>query len=118
MLTDLRAQVIAEGEGEATTYDTFACFCKSTLQEKLTAIEETESQKSEFEATLASLTGQREEADTTIAEKTEEIATLHSELEALHKTRHDAKMTYAKDEMDLTEAIQAISSAIEMLQAT
>merc|ERR1719235_2045779 len=38
MLENLQAQVIAEGEKEAKTYDKFACFCRDMTNEKTAAI--------------------------------------------------------------------------------
>ena len=42
LLKDLQTQVTEDGTKEATTYDTFACFCKSKQTEKSTAIGEAE----------------------------------------------------------------------------
>merc|ERR1719265_2761249 len=38
MLEDLQAQVLAEGEAEAATYNKFACFCKTTQKDKSDSI--------------------------------------------------------------------------------
>merc|ERR1719247_3751262 len=57
LLEDLKTESEDEGKAEASTYDTFACFCKDTTEEKSTAIKEEQDNIDEFSATLEEQTG-------------------------------------------------------------
>merc|ERR1719223_2134989 len=52
MLEDLQLQVLAEGEAEAATYNKFACFCKTTQNEKSDAINTGKDDKSSLTADI------------------------------------------------------------------
>jgi len=57
LLEDLKTETEDAGKKEASTYDTFACFCKDTTIEKSDAIKEEQDNIDEFAATLEEQTG-------------------------------------------------------------
>merc|ERR1719258_798758 len=57
LLEDLETETEDAGKKEASTYDTFACFCKDTTIEKSDAIKEEQENIDEFAATLEEPTG-------------------------------------------------------------
>merc|ERR1719482_1028065 len=74
LLEDLQAEVEAEGKEEAETYDTFACFCKDTTQEKSEAITEGQDEIDEQAATLEEKTALEKRLTVEIEELNKEIA--------------------------------------------
>merc|ERR1719207_383093 len=52
LLEDLKTETEDEGKAEAATYDEFACFCKSTTEEKTDAIKNTQDTIEGLAATL------------------------------------------------------------------
>merc|ERR1719504_314859 len=67
MLEDLQAQVLAEGEQEAATYNKFACFCKTTQNDKTDSIKTGKDSKAELTATINKLAKKRDNLDDDIA---------------------------------------------------
>merc|ERR1719214_542183 len=57
LLEELKEEVEASGKAEASTYDTFACFCKDTSKEKEDAIKEEQDNWDGFSATFDEQTG-------------------------------------------------------------
>ena len=71
MLDDLSAQVLAEGEKEAASYNKFACFCKDATAEKKEAIkkgtdEQTSPKREKLDELIKELTKKVEEAEKAI----------------------------------------------------
>merc|ERR1719352_1063879 len=73
MLEDLQAKVLAEGEKEAATYNTFACFCKDTSKEKSDSIKAGQDDKDSLTATISKLSDNRDTLDDKIEELLEKI---------------------------------------------
>merc|ERR1719191_817823 len=80
MLEDLQAQVLAEGEKEAASYNKFACFCKDTTTEKSEAITKGTDDKASLTTTITDLNEKRDDLDEDIAALEEDIETTQSEL--------------------------------------
>merc|ERR1719352_1549798 len=73
MLEDLTAQVLAEGEKEAATYNKFACFCKDTTAEKVAAIEAGKDSKADLESAIVELQTHRDGLDALITKTIADI---------------------------------------------
>merc|ERR1719265_2588620 len=67
MLEDLQAQVLAEGEAEAATYNKFACFCKTTQKDKSGAIKKGKTSKASLSADIKKFSKQRDDLNKKIA---------------------------------------------------
>jgi len=118
MIRDLQTQVQEEGTKEATTYDKFACFCKSKTDEKTKAIGEGETAVQELTSTLDSLTSKRGTLDESIQSLNEEIAGYEDQLKEASGLRKDEKGTFETNLMDMTKAISALERAIKTLKAS
>lgn len=117
LLESLRTKVNTEGTEEAKTYNTFACFCKDTMSSKKGAIEDAEAEKLTLKAALDSDSTLRDGKDTEMATAAGAIEVIEKDLETATSDRHKAAMQYAKEEVDLTGAVQALHAAILMLKA-
>lgn len=117
MLTDLRDKVSVEGEQEAKTYDAFACFCKKNMEAKSKAIADGKTEKDSLEAKINEDSTTRDEEDVKIGEKSKEITDLEEEIEKARSERKTERLTYGKNEVELTAGIQALESAIQAMKA-
>lgn len=117
LLEDLRTKVNTEGEAEAKTYNVYACFCKETLASKLAAIEAGTAEKDTLQARMNEAAADRDTEDEAIDTAVTAISDKEKELNSLHALRHQAALEYEKNEVDLTGAVQALTSAIHELKA-
>eukprot|EP00929_Paragymnodinium_shiwhaense_P013913 TRINITY_DN12175_c0_g2_i2.p1 TRINITY_DN12175_c0_g2~~TRINITY_DN12175_c0_g2_i2.p1 ORF type:complete len:750 (+),score=308.83 TRINITY_DN12175_c0_g2_i2:91-2340(+) len=117
LLEDVQAKVEAEGEDEAKTYNTFACFCKDTQAAKSSSIDAATIQKDELQASMNEAATARDEADTETQTTIADLGAAEAEIEKLTSERHANALEYEKNEIDLTGAIQALTSAINELKA-
>merc|ERR1719274_253128 len=80
LLEDLKTETEDEGKAEASTYDTFACFCKDTTKEKSDAIKEEQDNIDEYAATMEEQTGISNAKAHETQELTEPIGKLDKEM--------------------------------------
>eukprot|EP00928_Gymnodinium_smaydae_P029330 TRINITY_DN22116_c0_g1_i1.p1 TRINITY_DN22116_c0_g1~~TRINITY_DN22116_c0_g1_i1.p1 ORF type:complete len:771 (-),score=181.06 TRINITY_DN22116_c0_g1_i1:78-2171(-) len=118
MLTNLRTQVINEGEKEAQTYNKFACFCKDTSAEKTQAIMKGTDEKAELSSTIASLASKRDELDGTIDTLLKGIATAEKAVASAKAKRAAEFKTYEGNNADLVGALHALDGAIKSLKSS
>merc|ERR1719421_1714241 len=111
MIRDLQTQVQDEGTKEATTYDKFACFCKSKTDEKSEAIET-------GQTAVETITANRDTLDGEIQTLNDEIAGYEEQLKTASGLRADEKKTFEGNLLDVTKAISALERAIETLKAS
>jgi chromosome segregation ATPase len=118
MLEDLQAQVLAEGEKEAASYNKFACFCKDSTTEKNEAITKGTDDKASLTTTITDLNEKRDDLDEDIAALEEDIETTQSELDKATGERKETLGVYEKNAADLEGALNALDGAIEVLKAS
>jgi len=116
LMSDLQAQVLAEGEKEAAAYQKFACFCKDTTDEKTAAIGSGTDEKESLEATLAKLQSKRDNEDEDIAELLKDIEDLEKAMKKSTAERKEINGVYEKNAADLAAALEALAGAIQVLK--
>jgi len=118
MIRDLQTQVQEEGTAEATTYDKFACFCKSKTDEKTTAIEEGQTAVESLVAELDTLTAKRDTLDGEIQSLNEEIEGYNAQVKDAEGLREGEVKTFDAALMDMNKAVSSLERAIETLKAS
>jgi len=116
LLEDLKSEVVAEGTSEATTYDAFACFCKTTTEEKSTSVTGGQDNIESLSADIAAKTATREE-------KIDEVQTRKKKQEELAMTLKETQVRLAKERAeyevtnaDLSKAISSLDNAIAAME--
>merc|ERR1719409_330415 len=117
LLEDLKTETEDEGKAEASTYDTFACFCKDTTKEKSDAIKTEQDNIDEFSATLEEQTGISNAKAHETQELTELIGKLDKEMVDITARREKEKAKYEATAADLTKANTQLETAIADMQA-
>merc|ERR1719284_1030205 len=117
LLEDLKTETEEEGKAEASTYDTFACFCKDTTKEKSDAIKTEQDNIDEFAATLEEQTGISNAKAHETKELTELIGKLDKEMTDITARREKEKAKYEATAADLTKANTQLETAIADMQA-
>jgi len=118
MIKDLQTKVTEEGHMEATTYDKFACFCKSKTDEKVEAISEGETDRDALMTKIQDLQAKRAQLDLDIQALNEEIAGYEEQIAEAKKMRGEEVKTFDSALTDMEKAISALERAIETLKAS
>jgi len=117
LLEDLKSEVETEGQNEAATYDTFACFCKSTTEEKAQAIKD---EQDNIEGLAASMQEQTEISHAKsheIKELDQLISNLDKEMAGVVARREAEKTKYESQAADLSKGISSLEGAIADMAA-
>jgi len=117
LLEDLKTETEDAGKKEASTYDTFACFCKDTTIEKSDAIKEEQDNIDEFAATLEEQTGISNAKQLETEELGELIRSLDKEMTEITARREKEKAKYEATAADLSKAVSSLEGAIADMQA-
>jgi hypothetical protein len=118
MVEELQAKVSEEGKAEASTYDVFACFCKSKTDEKTKAISEEEQTLSDLQSEIKKLSAKRDQLDQDIQDLTEEIADHEHFLATAEGVRKKEKATFEAADLDLEKSVHQISTARDKLKSS
>merc|ERR550537_695571 len=94
LLEDLKTESEEAGKKEASTYDTFACFCKDTTIEKSDLIKGEQDNIDEFAATLEEQTGISNAKQAETEELGELIRSLDKEMVDIQARREKEKAKY------------------------
>jgi len=115
LLTDLKTTVTQEGVAEALTYDTFACFCRSTTSSKSTSVttgkDNIETHSGEIEVKTALREGKITELNT----RTEKQAEDAKDLKGVEDQRAKSHADYLVMDADLTKAKTSLDNAIQAM---
>merc|ERR1719243_399103 len=117
LLEDLKTESEEAGKKEASTYDTFACFCKDTTTSKSDAIKEEQDNIDEFAATLEEQTGISNAKQAETEELSEMIRSLDTEMTEITARREKEKAKYEATAADLSKAVSSLEGAIADMQA-
>merc|ERR1719352_709484 len=117
LLEDLKTETEDAGKKEASTYDTFACFCKDTTIEKSDAIKEEQDNIDEFAATLEEQTGISNAKQHETEELGELIRSLDKEMTEITARREKEKAKYEATAADLSKAVSSLEGAVADMQA-
>jgi DNA repair exonuclease SbcCD ATPase subunit len=115
MVEELQAKVSEEGKAEATTYDAFACFCKSKTDEKTKAISEEEQTLSDLQSEIKKLSSKRDQIDQDIQDLTEEIADHEHFLATAEGIRKEERAVFEAADLDLEKSVHQIQVARDKL---
>jgi flagellar biosynthesis chaperone FliJ len=118
MLEDLQAQVLAEGEAEAATYNKFACFCKTTQNDKSDAIKTGKDDKESLTADIKKFSKQRDDLDKKISGLESDIEKAEKKMKAATDKSDAALKVYTTNEADLSAALASLNEAIKVLKSS
>ena len=117
LLEDLKTETEDEGKTEAKTYDEFACFCKSTTEEKAKAILDGQDTIEGLAATLQEQTTLSAAKAFQIKEMDELIGKLDKEIADITAKRDKEKTKYEGEAADLAKAVSSLEGAIADMSA-
>merc|ERR1719223_1652056 len=118
MLEDLQAQVLAEGEAEAATYNKFACFCKTTQNEKSDAIKTGKDDKTSLSADIEKYSKQRDALDKKIAQLEDDIEKAEKAMKEANEKSDAALKVYTENAADMDAALASLKGAIKVLKSS
>mmetsp|Transcript_41572 Transcript_41572/g.120362 ORF Transcript_41572/g.120362 Transcript_41572/m.120362 type:complete len:709 (-) Transcript_41572:117-2243(-) len=116
LLKQLSAKVEDDGKKEAAAYDKYACFCKEQADQKLYAIEKSESIMSELSAESSQLQTEISDLSTGISGLASTISNLEGEIKNATDVRSTDNGVYLGREADTSGAISALKRAITSIK--
>eukprot|EP00440_Ansanella_granifera_P051384 gb/GFBE01055702.1/.p1 GENE.gb/GFBE01055702.1/~~gb/GFBE01055702.1/.p1 ORF type:complete len:713 (+),score=265.19 gb/GFBE01055702.1/:1-2139(+) len=117
MLSELKAEVEADGAAEEISYTNFSNFCKDTEDAKLDAIATGQATVDETNASLVEVQSQHETKLAEVQERKTKNEELEAEKAASKKDCSEKKLAFDKNDAELGSAIIALESAIGKLDA-
>jgi chromosome segregation ATPase len=117
LLEDLKTEVESEGKEEATSYDSFACFCKDTTKDKSTSITEGEDKIEGLSASIGEDTASQKEKEAEVEKRKEDQEKMGTELRATLARLAKAKADHERTTADTKKAIASLEKAIKAMNA-
>jgi len=112
LLEDMQQQVRDDGAAEATTYDTFACFCRTTTNAKTDSIATRTTHKNTLTADLESLTGNRDQLTADIAQLNADLDAQNAALKKATEIRDKDHADYLVSHKDISDALDGLTNAL------
>mmetsp|Transcript_86539 Transcript_86539/g.181241 ORF Transcript_86539/g.181241 Transcript_86539/m.181241 type:complete len:710 (+) Transcript_86539:95-2224(+) len=116
LLEDLKSEVEAEGASEASSYDSFACFCKETTASKSASITAGRDSIDLLSAQIATDTANKAQKETELAKRKANQEQMAIDLKNTQAQFAKEKAEYEATAADLTKAISSLNAAIQALQ--
>merc|ERR1719160_235743 len=118
LIEELLADLKADGQAEAKTYEEFACFCKDETMDRSEAIEEGKETIDELSASIAAKTAEKEEMIAAVQKKKAELEAHEKEKAATEALLSKKTTEYEAAAADLSKAISSLEGAIRTLEAS
>lgn len=115
LLSDLVKEVEAEGKREATTYDKFSCFCKSSTESKGAEITKGADKIDGLSATIEEKSTDKKDKQQTMMERKGKGETMSKELDEETERCRKEEASYDSRSLELTKAITGIGDALKSL---
>lgn len=118
LLQDLKTQQTTEASTEATNYNAFACFCKTTTLSKSTEITTGKDNINSYSSDIELKTAQKATKQTELTQKKEKLSEKEDAL--AEETARCAKEAeeYQVKSADLQKALDSLTRAINSIEAT
>merc|ERR1740138_152329 len=113
LLEDLKAEVVADGEAEAKTYDEYACFCKDTTGKKSDSILSGQDNIESLSAEIGAKTAEKEETEAAVQKRKEEKEAHEAKLAETKALLEKKAAEYEAAAADLSKAISSLEGAIK-----
>lgn len=105
-----------EGEGEAKTYDEFACFCKDTTKAKSTAITEGQDKIDSLAADIEDSTATKGKKAKELQDRKKKQEELGDELDGTAARCEKEAAGFEEQSADLTKAVTSLGKAVKTLE--
>jgi len=116
LLKNLEGQISTEGATEAAQYDRYACFCKEQAGVKVAAIDKSAQKIEELDAEITSLETSISDLNRDIEKLAMRVTDLDDEISGAVAVRTKEHEAYVLEEKDMSEAVSALTRAIQALK--
>jgi len=118
LLEGMKSDVEKEGKAEASSYNQFACFCKTTTGSKSSAIKKGNDNIDSLSADIADKTQSQKTDSTELSERRTKQETLAADLQATNSRCAEEKAKYEAEEADMSKALSSMKSALKAMRDT
>jgi uncharacterized protein YlxW (UPF0749 family) len=118
LLEGMKSDVVKEGKAEASSYNQFACFCKTTTTTKSSAIKTGNDNIDSLSADIADKTQSKKTDSTEYSERSAKQESLAADLQKTNARCAEEKAKYEAEEADMSKALSSMKSAIKAMKDT
>jgi len=116
LVTEMKAQTIAEGESDLEAYDKYKCWCETSEAEKTAATKAAETKLQELSSFVEEAAAKEGQLKTEIAGLEDDIAADKDALASARSMRAKENKEFSAEEADFSETIGLLAEAITVLQ--
>jgi chromosome segregation ATPase len=118
LLKGMKSKLTEESAAEATTYDTFACYCKDTTMKKSESIKSGQTSIDTLSAELVDKTATKEDKTVSLTEAKSKLEELKVNLKETEVRCAKEKADYQATDADLRKAISSLENAIKSMESS
>jgi len=118
LLTDMKSTAVSEASAAGTTYDTFACFCKTTTKAKSKSVVDGEDKIEELSGNIEEKTATKEDTATDLDNRKKKQEELSTDFDDTSVRCTKEKAVYDAEAADMDKAMFGLDTAIKALDAS
>jgi len=115
LLKNLRKEVQDEGKREATTYEKFSCFCKTSTESKSHEVTKGADKIDDLSASIEAKSAERTDKQGSMKDRMQKEETMSAELDEERARCSKEEKSFDSKSYELTQAISGIRSALKSL---
>jgi hypothetical protein len=116
LLEGMKKEVVADGKSEASSYEEFACFCKSTTERKSTSVERGTKEIGRLSASIGDKTEQKAEKSAELSKRKQAQEESNRKLTETEVRCSKQKAEYNAQAADLSKAITGLKDALKAME--
>jgi len=116
LVEGLKTEVETDGKSEASAYNQFACFCKTTTKMKSSSVKSGTDKIGRESADIADKTQEQKEDNTELAKRKQKHEDMSTKLEESKSRCAKQKAQYQAEEADMSKAIQGLKDALKAMR--
>jgi len=117
LLTKMKHKVEEEGKKDEEVHEKYACWCKTSIADLETSVEEASNKQPQLEASVKQAVALKKQLDAEISEHKQDKADIEEALAKAKSIRKKEEAAFSKESAETKTNIKALGKAISQLEA-